>query len=1355
MTLGRKILLGFIACAVIFTGLAIFTLKNSERFMTSTSLVDHTHKVLNEFNEILIASVDAETGNRGYIITGDDEYLTPFIAANNRVGVHLNNVKELTKDNPAQQINIKELEKEINFRFNQLKNGNDLRKKDFEKAREFVMSGDGKEAQERIRKIIENSRSIENTLLAERKQTSVEDANNFNLVFTFLLLVIILILIVGYNVISKNLAMLKIAEAETAVKNWLLTGSAELNEKLKGDRTVEELSNSTIAFLCSYLKANIGAVYQFNDHENALKLSGQYAFMAPNDTNLKFAMNEGLIGQAAYEQKQISISDLSESQLRITSSVLDVKPKHLLITPLLFQGKTVGVVEMGRLTDFNETENEFIKVSMDSIAISVNSAIARKQIQELLKETQFQSIEKEKRAAELAIANKELAYQNDEKEKRASELEIANKELAYQNDEKENRAAELAIANKELAYQNDEKENRAAELAIANKELAFQNDEKGKRASELEIANKELAFQNDEKENRAAELAVANKELAYQNEEKENRAAELGIANKELAFQNDEKENRAAELAIANKELAFQNDEKENRAAELAIANKELAFQNDEKEKRAAELAVANIELAYQSKEKEKRAAELEVINQELSNQAEELQTQQEELKQMNEELEEQAQNLRQQQEELQMTNEELEEQTQSLEIKNVEVEAAKNDIEQKTKQLEISSKYKSEFLANMSHELRTPLNSLLILSKDLSENRNKNLDDIQVESAEIIYKSGTDLLVLINEVLDLSKIEAGKMSINVENVSLRNFTNELVREFKHHAEQKGLKLNVKLGDDLPVFIRTDSQRLNQILKNLLSNAIKFTERGSVSISIERASESTVNISVADTGIGINEDKQMAIFEAFQQAEGGTSRKYGGTGLGLSISRELAKLLGAEIKVNSKLNEGSTFSLILPLEIHQDQEPVNTNTPKVPVTFRSHASNEAIFLNYPHIEDDRETISIDDKTVLIIEDDLKFAEILLRHANNKGFKCLSATTGEDGLLLASKYKPQAIILDMSLPGINGHVVLLELKADPSVRHIPVHIISGEDRTLEPIKEGAVEYLMKPIAKKDLEEAFSRIENFVNRKIKNLLIIEDSENSRKAMRVLIGNGDVKCFEAGTGKEALEMFEQNHIDCMILDIGLPDMSGFELIRKLEQVKEQHMPPIIVYTGKELTKEENYELQKYAESIIIKGVKSEERLLDETSLFLHRTISNLPKSKQLIINNLYDKEAVFHEKTILLVDDDMRNLFALSKILKERGMEIIKAENGINALEMLELHPGINMVLMDIMMPEMDGYEAMKRIRSQLKFRRLPVIALTAKAMKDDKQKCIDAGANDYITKPIDVERLLSLMRVWLSQ
>ena len=925
------------------------------------------------------------------------------------------------------------------------------------------------------------------------------------------------------NSLKKMTRSLRETTAANEKHNWLTAGQNQLNSTLKGDQSIEELASNTISFLCAYLKANIGAIYQFNDKESALMLSGQYAFLSPEETIRKFTLNEGMIGQVAREQKQISLTDLTENQIRITSSVINAKPKHLLITPFLFEGKTVGVIEIGSLNEFSEKEKEFINTSMDSIAISVNSAISRKRIQELLEETQVQT---------------------------------------------------------------------------------------------------------------------------------------------------------------------------------------------------------------------------------------EELQSQQEEMKQMNEELEEQTQNLKQQQEELQMTNEELEEQTQSLEEKNKEVEASKYDIEQKTKQLEISSRYKSEFLANMSHELRTPLNSLLILSKDLSENRKKNLDSIQVESAEIIYKSGADLLVLINEVLDLSKIEAGKMSINIEKVSLRDFTGDLIRNFKHHAEQKGLRLTCKLDKELPESIRTDSQRLNQILKNLLSNAIKFTEKGSVRISIDRYTESTIIISVTDTGIGIQEEKQMAVFEAFQQAEGGTSRKYGGTGLGLSISRELAKLLGAEIKLSSKLNEGSTFSLIIPLEIHQEIEPERTEIVK-PVLYKPRSENSTNYLNYPAIGDDRNSITSDDKVVLIIEDDLKFASILLKQANNKGFKCLSAVTGEDGLLLAAKYQPKAIILDMNLPGMNGHHVLLELKANPSVRHIPVHIISANERSLEPIKEGAVEYLMKPVNKQELEETFNRIENFVSRKIKNLLIIEDNENSRKAMRILIGNGDLKCFEAGTGQDALNIYEQNQIDCIILDIGLPDMSGFDLIHKLENIKSKNIPPVIVYTGKELTKEENNELQKYAESIIIKGVKSEERLLDETALFLHRTISNLPKSKQEMIYNLHDKEAVFHSKKILLADDDMRNVFALSQILKERGMEIIKAENGKNALEMLDSHPDIDLVLMDIMMPEMDGYEAMRRIRTQERFRNLPVIALTAKAMKDDKQKCIDAGANDYIAKPIDIERLLSLMRVWLSK
>ena len=1253
MTLGRKILIGFIACALILVGVAIFSFKNSEKFIASNAKVDFTNQVLSEFNQILVFTIDAETGIRGYVITGDTNYMEPYSNAYTKVVEHLGIVKELTKDNPDQQKNIEELDKEIKMRFDYLNRTIDFRKKDFEKARESVASGEGKQIQDEIRKIIDRAEKIEYTLLAERKQASENDASNFNYIFAVLLLIIIIILVTVYILVTANLNALERAETETAAKNWLLTGNTELNEKINGDQSIEELANNTISFLCNYLKGTIGAVYLLDDKDNTLVLSGQYAFSSPEDTKEKFTLNEGLIGQAAREKKQISLTEITEEHIRITSSFLNAKPKNILITPFLFEGKTVGVIEIGRLTDFNEIEKEFITISMDSIAISVNTAVGKKNIEKL-------------------------------------NIELKGKEQQLSN--------QINAINKS---------NASIEFDLNGTIL-------GANENFLNL----LGYTENEIVGKHHRILVE-KDYAATKEYRQ-----FWDSLKKGEFQQDE----------------FMRIHKNGEPVWL-LGSYNPILDVSGKPYKILKIAT-DVTLA-------KKQA------QELAQQTEELQTQQEELKQMNEELEEQAQNLKQQQEELQMTNEELEEQTQSLEEKNKEVEASKNDIEQKTKQLEISSKYKSEFLANMSHELRTPLNSLLILSKDLSENRKKNLDNDQIESAEIIYKSGTDLLVLINEVLDLSKIEAGKMSINIERVSLSNFADELLRNFKHHAEQKGLTLACHLDTNLPESIRTDSQRLNQILKNLLSNAIKFTEKGSVNISINRYTESTVIISVTDTGIGIQEDKQMSIFEAFQQVDGGISRKYGGTGLGLSISRELAKLLGAEIKLSSKLNEGSTFSVIIPLEIYREQEHVRTNTLKEPVLYKPRSENDTKYLNYPGIEDDRDTITTEDKVVLIIEDDLKYASILLKQANNKRFKCLTAATGEDGLLLAAKYKPQAIILDMSLPGINGHEVLLELKANPSVRHIPVHIISASERSLEPIREGAVEYLMKPVGKKDLEETFNRIENFISRKIKNLLIIEDNENSRKAMRILIGNGDVKCFEAGTGKDALAIYQQNHIDCIILDIGLHDMRGFDLIYKLENLKDHNIPPIIVYTGKELTKEENNELQKYAESIIIKGIKSEDRLLDETALFLHRTISNLPKSKQLIINNLYDKEALFHTKKILLVDDDMRNVFALSKILKERGMEVIKAENGENALEMLDTHSDIDLILMDIMMPKMDGFEAMRRIRSQVKFKSLPIIALTAKAMIDDKQKCIDAGANDYIAKPIDIERLLSLMRVWLSK
>ena len=734
--------------------------------------------------------------------------------------------------------------------------------------------------------------------------------------------------------------------------------------------------------------------------------------------------------------------------------------------------------------------------------------------------------------------------------------------------------------------------------------------------------------------------------------------------------------------------------------------------------------------------------------------QSEELQVQQEELRQANEELEEQTHNLKYQQEELQVANEELEEQTHQLNQKNKQLEAARAEVEKKSKEVEQSSKYKSQFLANMSHELRTPLNSLLILAKDLSENKERNLDEVQVESANIIYKSGKDLLQLINEVLDLSKIEAGKMSLHIEEHELDELVESIYRNFGRAAKEKGLILSVNKDAALPQSISTDFQRVEQVMKNLVSNALKFTEKGSIVIDMIVAPENKVAIEVKDTGIGIPQGKHASIFEAFQQADGGTSRKYGGTGLGLSISRQIAQLMGGELKLESREGEGSCFSLVIPMVATQKEAAPAAELPqRKPAPA---ASRQKAFMNHPGITDDRENLSEDDKTLLLVEDDLRFAEILKKQANEKGFKVLAASSGEDGLVLAEKYKPKAIILDLVLPGMQGRMVLSELKNNTDLRHIPVHVISSHERTLDLIREGAMEYLTKPIDKEQLEEALMRIENFINRKMKNLLVVEDNEDLRKTIKLLIGGNDVNYFEAGTGQEALQILKNEPIDCVVLDLGLPDISGFELLQKLQQQhKEGKIPPIIIYTGKELSWEENSKLQDLAETIIIKGVKSEERLLDETALFLHRTITELPDTKRGILMELYDKEAIFNNKKVLVADDDMRNVFALSKVLREHGMEIIKAENGLKAIEALKEHDDVALVLMDIMMPVMDGMEAMREIRGMDRFREIPIIAITAKAMKEDRIKCMEAGANDYISKPVEIERLLSLMRVWIKK
>jgi CheY-like chemotaxis protein/methyl-accepting chemotaxis protein len=940
-------------------------------------------------------------------------------------------------------------------------------------------------------------------------------------------------------------------------QNWLKGGQNELNEKLRGDKSLMELTSEAIAFIAGYLGVQMGAVYLPADDNSSLKLFGSYAFTKRKALNEAFEIGEGLPGQAAKGLQPISITQLPHDYTRIISATGDMQPRNVLVFPIVYENKLTAIIELAAKDELDDRKLEFLNSISENFAIAINSSKSRVKLKELLQRTQEQ---------------------------------------------------------------------------------------------------------------------------------------------------------------------------------------------------------------------------------------ADELQTQQEELRVSNEELEEQTKALKEsekelqaQQEELRVINEELEEKTHSLELqkketteKNQVLTRMKEDLETKAQELEITSKYKSEFLSSMSHELRTPLNSLLILSKNLLQNKKGNLSDDQLESIEIIRKSGNDLLNLINEILDLSKIESGKMALNIEPVKFDVLAANVKRNFGHVTEEKGLQLFVDIEAGLPATIQTDIIRIEQVIRNLISNAVKFTESGSISVKFAKAPTSLPYknpavipseyfiISVKDTGIGIPAEKQRIIFEAFQQADGSTSRRFGGTGLGLSISTQIAKLFKGEIILKSEVGKGSEFILALPYRFSQtgqmasdsythQQTITNNDIKHEPEVIVPESKQEEVFVK--SIDDDRNNFGEDDKVLLVIEDDENFARVLRSQCHEKQFKFLHAATGETGIRMAEKYLPDAIILDIKLPGMDGVSVLDKMKENPKIRHIPVHMMSALEETIDVYQKGAIGYLTKPINNEELDDAFKKFESFIDKKVKDLLVIEDNEMLRNQIIDVIGREDVEPVGVGTGAEAIRMLEVLKFDCMVLDLGLPDMTGFELLEKIEADKKIEIPPVIIYTGKDLSREETAKLKKYAESIIIKGVKSEERLLDETALFLHRVVDRLPKNKQEIISMLHDKDAIFHDKKVLLVDDDMRNVFAMSKILDEKGMTIIEAENGKVALEKLEKEKDVDIVLMDIMMPVMDGYEAMRQIRKKKDYKSLPIIAITAKAMREDYEKCIAAGASDYLTKPVDVEKLLSLMSVWL--
>jgi signal transduction histidine kinase/DNA-binding response OmpR family regulator len=762
----------------------------------------------------------------------------------------------------------------------------------------------------------------------------------------------------------------------------------------------------------------------------------------------------------------------------------------------------------------------------------------------------------------------------------------------------------------------------------------------------------------------------------------------------------------------------------------------------------------------------------LEELLEETQRQAEELQAQQEELRVNNEELEEQGRalkesqaNLESQQVELEQTNSQLEEQAQMLETQRDELEQAQTVLGEKASDLERSNQYKSEFLANMSHELRTPLNSTLILAKLLADNKGGNLTEEQVKFAQTISSAGNDLLVLINDILDLSKIEAGKVDVNPESLSLARLVDAQYKTFQPMAQQKGLQLNVAIDEGLPVQIETDGQRLGQILKNLISNALKFTDKGEVALRVSQALGGQLAFAVRDTGIGIPEHQQALVFEAFRQADGSTHRKYGGTGLGLSISRDLARLLGGDITIDSVPGQGSTFTLTLPAVYTGGSLPVRTSTPTtaapversfVPPSAPARAPAPA----EPATDDDREHLSSASRQILVIEDDTRFAVILRDLVREMDFQCIVAHTANDGLIAARQYRPSGIVLDVNLPDHSGLGVLDQLKRNPQTRHIPVHVVSVADYTHQAMELGAIGYDLKPVKRVQLVEALQRLEAKFSQHVRKVLVVEDDERQRESIRHLLGNDNVEIRTVDSAGAALVALREAAYECMILDLNLPDLSGYELLEKMAAQDDGHFPPVIVYTGRSLAPDEEQQLRRFSKSIIIKDARSPERLLDEVTLFLHQVESTLPAEIQNMLQAARDRDKTLDGRRILVVEDDARNVFALSSILEPQGAKIELARNGRQALDALERSKGqadrrIDLVLMDIMMPEMDGFTAMREIRRQAEWKKLPIIALTAKAMKDDQDKCLAAGANDYIAKPLDVEKLLSLVRVWMPK
>ena len=1082
--------------------------------------------------------------------------------------------------------------------------------------------------------------------------------------------------------------------------DWLKTGQTELDEKMRGEQETVALTQNIINYLATYVNAQVGIFFLTaeNDETN-FKLVSSYAYKQRNNNCTEFKLGEGLIGQAALEKKSILFSKAPAEHinLSINSGMGDSKPYDIFVLPMLYEEQVLGVLELAVARYFTATEIELLERVANNIAISLHSANSRVRMQALLEESQQLTLK----------------------------LQTQQQEVL-------------------------ESEERIRAIIDTVIDAIITIDEQGIIDSFNPAAEQIFGYSWSEIVGQNVKMLMPE---PYHSEHDQYLSNYLRTGHAKLIGQRREVTGQRKDGSTFPIDLAIN---------EMPVDEKRMfiGIIRDITERKQAE------EILREQQEKvQSTNEELQVQQEELQTNNEKLQFQQQELKIANEELQGQ-------QEELKAINNALEERSKAL-------EESKRALEEKAQALELSTQYKSDFLANMSHELRTPLNSLLILAQLLAENKNGNLSNEQVEYARTIHNAGSDLLAIINDILDLSKVEAGKMEINGENISLTDFLETINRKFYHVAEKKGLVFNVTIANDVPSTLYTDAQRLTQIINNLLSNAIKFTSKGEIKLTIQRPTknidlwakgpEPVIAISVIDNGIGIPKAKQKDIFDAFKQADGSTSRNYGGTGLGLSISRQLTTLLGGELRLVSEEGKGSTFTLFLP-EIYRsdtNSSPIsgvqNTDTlilsepyELLETTTQSISSQTTEATPVEKIEaiiDDRANLTSADKSILIIEDDRKFSNILMKLANERQFKCLRAEDGKTGLQLAEKFQPDAIILDVGLPQMDGWSVMDKLKDNPNTRHIPVHFMSATDQEMDAKQKGAIGYLLKPINIERLGKAFKKIEQFICNTMKNLLLIVDNKSRQREIFEVVGNENVQSTIAMTRADAIQQLHTTQFDCIVVDLDVEQKSGIKLLEQLCHEDRLDQIPVIVYANRDLSEPEEDALRQCTCNLTVKSVRSPARLLDETTLFLHQLEANLSPEKRNLLHQAHDKEAILRHKKILIVDDDIRNTFALVSALEDKEMEVVVATTGQEALQSLEKHSDIALIIMDVMMPKMDVYEAMEKIRKQPNHTKLPIIALTAKAMKGDRAKCIEAGANDYLAKPVDSDNLISLLRVWL--